>query len=68
MKSTVNSKEKPNSNHNNGLIINDKKWDKYDKYRIDDMKEWLIRNDFIGMKDHYNTLLYDIHTLELLLN
>ena len=39
-----------------------------DKCRIDDIGDWLILNDFIGMKDHYDTLLYDIHTLELKLN
>ena len=34
----------------------------------DDIKNWLIRNDFIGMKDHCNTLFYGIHTLKLILN
>ena len=37
IKSTVNSKEKLNSNHNDGLIINEQKQNKYDKYRIDDI-------------------------------
>ena len=42
VRSTVNSKEKLNSNHNDGLIINDLKWNKFDKYGIDDMGNWLI--------------------------
>ena len=50
------------------MIINDKKWNGYDKFRIDDIGDWLIQNDFIGMEDHYNTLFYGIHTLELILN
>ena len=68
VRSTVNSKEKLISNHNDGLIITESKWNKYDKYRIGNIRNWLIRNDFIDMNDHYNTLLNDIHTLELILN
>ena len=67
-KSIVNSKEESNSDYNDGLIINELKWNECDKYKIDDIGDWLILNDFISMKDHYNTLLYDIHTLELKLN
>ena len=37
-------------------------------YTIDDIKNQLIQNDFIGMKDHCNTLFHDIHTLELIVN
>ena len=29
---------------------------------------WLIQSDFIGMKNHCDTLFYDVHTLELMLN
>ena len=47
------------------MILNKLKWNEYDKYKIDDIGDWLILNDFIGMKDQCNTLLYDIHTLEL---
>ena len=68
IKSTLNSEDVFNSNHNNRLIINDKEWNGYDILRIDDIGDWLIQKDFIGMKDHYNTLFYGIHTLELILN
>ena len=68
MKSTVNSKEEHSSNHNDELIINDLKWNKYDKYGIDDIRNWLIQNDFIGIKDHCDTLFYDVYTMELMLN
>ena len=30
--------------------------------------EGSIQHDFIGVKDHYNTLSDDIHTLELIMN
>ena len=66
--STLDSKDASSIDHNDGLIINDKKWNGYDKFRIDDIGDWLIQNDFIGMKNHYNTLFYGIHTLELTLN
>ena len=68
MKSAVNSKEKLHDDHNDELKTNDLKWNKYDKYGIDDIRNWLIQNDFIGMKDHCDTLFYDIHTLELMQN
>ena len=32
------------------------------------MKKQLIQDNFIGMKDHNNTLSDDIHTLELIMN
>ena len=68
LESTANSKERPNNDHNDGLITNKLKWNKYDKYRIDDIRNWLTQNDFIGMKIHYHTLFNGIHTLELILN
>ena len=68
IETTPNSKNKLNSDHNDELIINDKKWNGYDIFRIDDIGDWLIQKDFIGMEDHYNTLFYGIHTLELILN
>ena len=66
--STLDSKEASKINHNDGLIINNRKWNGYDKFRIDDLRNWLIQNDFIGMENHYYTLFYGIHTLELILN
>ena len=39
LKSTVNNKQELSSDHNDGLIINDQKQNKYDKYRIDDIKD-----------------------------
>ena len=44
------------------------KWNEYDRYGIDDIGDWLILNDFIGMNDHCDTLFYDVHSLELMLN
>ena len=38
IESTSDSKEQINNNHNSKLIINDKKWNGYDKFRIDDIK------------------------------
>ena len=34
MKLAINSKEKLSNDYNNGLIIYDKKWNKYEKYEL----------------------------------
>ena len=54
--STVNSKEKLINDYDERLIKNYQIWNNYDKYKIDDIGNWLIRDDFIGMKDHCYTL------------
>ena len=53
---TLDSRYAFNIDYNDGLIINDKKWNGYNEFKIDDIEDWLIQKDFIGMKDHYNTL------------
>ena len=65
---TLDSRYAFNINHNDGLTINDKKWNGYNEFRIDDSEDWLIQKVFIGMENHCNTLFNGIRTLELILN
>ena len=40
VKSTLNSEDAFNSDHNDWLIINNKEWNGYEKFRIDNIGDW----------------------------